>query len=107
MALPPRNPVASLVERQNDNPDLVGVMDDLEIEMPGAVMGRADLADGIDIEQIEDGGVIVDFDPDMARMAGEEDFSANLAEFMDDGELGMLASDLIAQYESARDSRMD
>ena len=107
MALPPRNPVASLVERQNDNPDLVGIMDDLDIEMPGAVMGRADLADGIDIEEIEDGGVIVDFDPEMARMAGEEDHTANLADFMDDGELGMLASDLMAQYESARDSRMD
>ena len=107
MALSPKNPVASLIERQNDNPDLAGVMDDLEIEMPGATMGRADLADGIDIEEVEDGGVIVDFDPEMARMAGEEDFFANLAEFMDDSELGMLSSDLLSQYESARDSRMD
>lgn len=56
--------------------------------------------------QTEDGGVIVDFNPE-----GEDDTSArhddNLAEFCDDECLRRLASELVGDYEADKSSRAD
>ena len=51
----------------------------------------------------DDGGVVIDFRP-----SSEEEsvpFDANLAEYMDEGELSLLSSDLIAAYDEDRASR--
>ncbi len=61
-----------------DEPDL-----EIEIVNPDAVSIETD-----------DGGVIIDFDPDMGPM-GAEIHDANLAEFIDEGELYGIATDLI------------
>jgi len=107
MGLRPRNPVASFVERENDDPQIPEMETDLEIEMPGTVMGSQDAVDGIDFIEDEDGGVIVDFDPRAMSMSEGGDFFANLAEDMDMGDLGAISSDLMSQYTAARDSRGD
>jgi len=63
----------------------------------------------IETTETEDGGVVVDFSGEMAEeITGEdEDFSANLAEFMDDGDLDSIASELIGDYMSDKESRRD
>ena len=107
MALPPRSPTASFVERENDDPQIAGLSDDLDIEMPGSRMSRMEYSEGIEIEEGEDGGVVVDFDPEAAKDDRDAEFYENLAETMDDGDLGMVANDLLSQYDSARSSRED
>ena len=107
MALPPRSPTASFVERENDDPQIAGLSDDLDIEMPGSRMSRMEYSEGIEIEEGEDGGVVVDFDPEAAKDDRDAEFYENLAETMDDGDLGMVANDLLSQYDSAKSSRED
>ena len=53
----------------------------------------------------EDGGMIIDFDPD--AFDPSSDFFANLAEEMSEDDLQMLASELVGQYQGDRDSRND
>ena len=52
-----------------------------------------------------DGGMIIDFDPDV--MEGQVAHDDNLAEFIDAGELRAVSSELVSAYESDRDSRSD
>ena len=111
MAIPPRNPPVSFMERTR-SPETdearADMMADLEIEMPGSVVDlERPLPEGIEIEMEEDGGVTVDFDPDEGNGAVDAEFSANLAELMDDGDLGVLSNDLMAQFDSAKGSRGD
>jgi hypothetical protein len=60
--------------------------------------------DSITIES-EDGGMIIDFDPDES-LAGDE-FDSNLAEFMDDQDLTRLSSELVGAFLSDKGSRKD
>ena len=64
------------------------------------------LPEGIEIITEDDGGVTLDFDP-MVNREREDDFYANLAEFMDDRELGSVANDLREKYQANKSSRHD
>jgi hypothetical protein len=104
MALPPS---VSFVERENDDPTLRQSEIDLDVAMPGSLMAsRVPFVEGIEIVEEDDGGVTVDFDPRDEEI-DEGDFGRNLAEDLDIGELGATASDLMAQYDSAKESRGD
>ena len=83
MGLPP----LSIDDIQQDDNPAVEIM----IENPD------DVEIGID-------GLTIDLMPDEETA---EDFGANLAEYMDEGELGKLASDLISEYESDVSSRKE
>ena len=54
-------------------------------------------------EMTEDGGMIIDFDPDAIDPSG--DFFANLADEMSEDALKKLGTELIGQYQGDRDSR--
>ncbi len=54
----------------------------------------------------EEGGMVIDFDPNAPELMGVQ-HDSNLAEFMGDGDLDSLASELVAQFESDRQSRAD
>jgi len=54
----------------------------------------------------EEGGMVIDFDPNAPELMGVQ-HDSNLAEFMSDGDLDALASELVAQFESDRQSRAD
>jgi hypothetical protein len=72
--------------QQDDTPAIEIMIDDPE-----------DVEIGID-------GMMIDLMPDGDEA---EEFGENLAEYMDDGELGKLADDLISEYESDVASRKD
>jgi hypothetical protein len=105
MALPP---TASFVERENDSPEFAQAAVDLDVESLGRTMdARRPFVEGIEIEEEDDGSVVVDFDPE-GDFGGEDGaFDRNLAEEMDRGDLGSVSNDLLSQYESAKESRGD
>ena len=105
MALPP---TASFVERENDSPELAQAAVDLDVESLGRTMdARRPFVEGIEIEEEDDGSVVIDFDPE-GDFGGEDGaFDRNLAEEMDRGDLGSVSNDLLSQYESAKESRGD
>ena len=96
--------MVSLVEKQGMGPD-EEVTEELEIE---ALVSDVpiDIPEDIEITAEEDGGVTLDFDP-MAAMRGSGEFYENLAEQMDDRELGTIAGDLLSEYESNKASRSE
>lgn len=59
------------------------------------------------VTETEDGGVIVDFGSGMEDSEGATDHDANLAEFMDDSDLGSVASDLVDGYLADQNSRKE
>lgn len=60
---------------------------------------------GVAIEVIEDGGVLINFDPTFEDNAPE--FYSNLAEYMDDQPLDALGFELVDKYKGDKDSRKD
>jgi hypothetical protein len=96
------------VPSQMDEADLAA---EIEIELPGSMEDdRFQMMDetggDIEITQMDDGGVEVDFDPSDQR--GEnEDFYANLAEEMPDRELQRISGELLSEYDSNNESRSE
>jgi hypothetical protein len=82
---------------------------DIEVAAPGTFVGSVNeiIPEGIEIEEQEDGGVIIDLDPLAMVGAGGGDFYANLAEELDDRELGGLASELLGDFEANKSSRSE
>ena len=54
----------------------------------------------------EEGGMIIDFDPNTSGLMGVE-HGSNLAEYMDERDLDSLASELVGQFDADRMSRAD
>ena len=77
-------------EGQGDEPDL-----EIEILNPEAVS-----------IETEDGGMVIDFDPDFTP-EGAVSHDANLAEYIDDSDLQGIASDLLGSFKSDKESRAD
>ena len=99
--------VTPMVERlTGDAPVEITVEEQVEIALPGALNNAPREGLDIEIEQTEDGGVIVDFDPG-ANSVDESDFNRNLADEMDMGQLGAVANDLLSEYDSNKSSRQD
>lgn len=96
----------SLMDRNDVDEDLAAqrYMDDMEIAAPGSLMVSEDMPEGIEIEFDAEGGATIDFEPEEE---GSGEFYANLAEEVDDRELGALSSDLMGQYEANKASRSD
>ena len=59
------------------------------------------------VTEMDDGSMVVDFDPMAEEGMGDDSFESNLAEFIDENELSALASDLVSQFESDKESRSD
>ena len=103
---------SSLMERnvpsQIDPEDLAA---EIELELPGSMdMGPAGLEDyddgQIEIVEMDDGSVEVDFDPTDDRGASD-DFYANLAEELPERELGRIAGELLGEFDANKASRQD
>ena len=57
--------------------------------------------------QTEDGGVVLDFTGEVAEELTGPDHDSNLADFIDESELHSMASELISDFNSDRESRAD
>jgi hypothetical protein len=62
--------------------------------------------DSISMET-EDGGVVIDFEGSLAEDLIGPDHDSNLAEFIEESELESMASELVSDFESDRESRSD
>jgi hypothetical protein len=86
----PATPVEGTIEQEPQDQELT-----IAIENP----------DSLAIET-EDGGMIIDFDPNAKEM-GNVEFDSNLAEFIDDDVLQELGSKLVGDYNGDKDSRSE
>ena len=59
------------------------------------------------LTEMDDGSMVVDFDPSAMEGMQEDEFHSNLAEFVEDGELDSMAKDLISKFDSDKSSRSD
>lgn len=103
--------LSSLMDGSSMEPEISGKDMELDIEIaaPGTFMASASemLPEGIEIEEEEDGGVTVDFDPMALIGIDGGDFYRNLAEELDDRELGQLSSELLGDFEANKSSRSE
>ncbi len=74
--------------------------------MPDIEIAVADPADAVSIE-LEDGGVVIEFGDSESEGEEDSDHDANLAELLEDSELGTLANELIDGYLADRNSRKE
>lgn len=74
-------------------------------EMSGAMEIEIVNPESVSIET-EDGGLMFDFDPE-SEMSDEVAFDANLAEYLEEQDLAMLASELVGLFRSDKESRSD
>ena len=83
--------------------------DDFEMGPRGFSVAEEDMpSDEPTLTETEDGGMLVDFDPEgLSTGGGGESFESNLAEHIEDGELNSIASDLISKFNSDKSSRGD
>tara|TARA_R110000824_G_scaffold4601_1_gene22133 strand:- start:1733 stop:4258 length:2526 start_codon:yes stop_codon:yes gene_type:complete len=83
--------------------------DDFEIGSEGFTVAEKDVPlDGPMLTEMEDGGMLVDFDPVGPSVNGDgASFESNLAEHIEDGELNSIALDLISKFDSDKSSRGD
>tara|TARA_R110000824_G_scaffold179963_2_gene360326 strand:+ start:1766 stop:4252 length:2487 start_codon:yes stop_codon:yes gene_type:complete len=105
MALPPR-PMGTLVDTgaMQGGPDEMLPSVDVPVDMP------EDFSGGAEVIQNADGSAIVQSLADMIQEAEAEapmEHEANLAEYLDDGYMGELSSELRSSYEDDQTSRAD
>jgi len=96
------------VPSQLDTDDLAA---EVELELPDSsnvVMADIEATDvgSIEISPEDDGGVIIDFDPQDQR-GKSDDFYMNLAEEIPDRELARISSDLLGEFDANKASRQE
>ena len=83
------------------NPDLT-VEEDVQIGIKENPFGE-EIDAAIEIEETEEGGAVIDFDPTARPL--EAGFADNLSEFLDEGVLGKIATDIVGEVKADRESR--
>ena len=94
------------IDRSLDN---LFTQDDFDMSPEGLVVVEEEMGvpDESLLTEMDDGSMVVDFDPtaDLGGVATE--FDSNLAEAIDDNELRTIAVDLIGKFDSDKSSRSD
>jgi len=83
--------------------DLEILNTDVDIALPDAMQSGGDVS----VDMLEDGGAEIDFDPDAGGIEGGEEHEANLSEFMDDGAMTAVSSELLQNYDEYKSSRAE
>ena len=89
MAIEPRTPIDGTIEQEPEIDDI-----SITIENPESVA-----------VETEDGGMIIDFDPQQEQ--DPSSFDSNLVNFISDDDLDKIGSDLINAYSMDKDSRKE
>lgn len=103
-----RSPIGGLMDRNVPSQlDMADLEAELELEIPDSreTPLMLDGDEEIEIVEEDDGGVLVDFDP--SEEFDDMDFGANLAEVMDDRELGAISSELLGEFDANKASRQE
>ena len=81
--------------------------DDFEMGPQGFTVVEEEIpSDEPTLTETEDGGMLVDFDPEGISVNGDSSsFESNLAEHIEDGKLNSIAMDLISKFNSDKSSR--
>ena len=90
-------PLGGLFSQDDFDMGPEGLMVAEEEEIPGDSL----------ITELEDGGIEIDFDPTADVGSIETEFDSNLADVIDDSELRTIGIDLIAKFDSDKNSRSD
>ena len=93
------------IDKVNDLTKTTNVVDP-SVEVAIAEREANDPTD-INIEMMEDGGAEIDFDPETAQVESGLPFDANLVDFLDDGVLKEVASDMQDSYDDFKSGRSD
>ena len=94
------------VPSQLDEDDLRA---EIEVELPNSqldFMSNFDQDEPIEVIEMDDGGVTVEFDPEEVR-TDDGEFDANLAEFIPDRELSRISSELLEEFDANKSSRQE
>jgi hypothetical protein len=89
--------------QKGEPPELEIIKKETEVEIDGQPIPTPE---GLEIQMDEEGGAILDFDP-MSAIPEEVEFYSNLAEVIDDRDLGELADELMGDFESDKSSRKE
>ncbi len=89
------------IERQPATPIDGTVEQDLEADISIEIENPESVA-----IETDDGGMIIDFDPN-AMEVGDQGFDSNLADFMDDDVLNEIGNELVSAYNGDKESRAD
>ena len=97
------------VPSQLDEDDLRA---EIEVELPNSQLDfisnfdQDEPSESIEVIEMDDGGVTVEFDPEEVR-TDDGEFGANLAEFIPDRELARISSELLEEFDANKSSRQE
>ena len=77
--------------------------EEIQLEPDQTVKSNPD----VELMENEDGSADVNFDPNAPIDTTNIPHDANLADYIEDNDLGRLSNDLLAEFESDKDSRKD
>jgi hypothetical protein len=82
--------------------------DDFEMGPEGMLVAEEEEIPGDSLTtELEDGGVLIEFDPMSEMMGMEDQFDSNLADLMEEDDLQTLGYDCISKFDSDKSSRSD
>ena len=99
-----REPIASIMDKVPTQLDEDELRAELNIELPEAIDDDL-MSPEVEVTLEDDGGVVVDFDPNVGGPEGE--FGENLAEQLSDTELGRISGELTGEFEENKSSRQE
>jgi len=106
MAIKSRMPASGAIEKAiealNDGLEISG--GGTEVQLPNK---QVNLDPNVEITELPDGGAEINTDPNAPVDQSQIPFDANLAEYLEEGDLQKLSDKLIGSYESDKQSRKD
>ena len=102
-----------MAKNQNNNIDkaMQALQGALELEPEGVEISPpekvVDFDTDVELTDLPDGGAEVNFNPNAPIDQSQIPFDANLADYIEEGDLNKLAVDLIGNFESDKDTRKD
>ena len=98
-----REPIASLMDKIPSQINIQDMKDEVDVEITDSLEDLS--SPEVEVTLEDDGGVVVDFDPNVGGPEGE--FGENLAEQLSDTELGRISGELTGEFEENKSSRQE
>ena len=98
-----REPIASLMDKIPSQINIQDMKDEVDVEITDSLEDLS--SPEVEVTLEDDGGVVVDFDPNVGGPEGE--FGDNLAEQLSDAELGRISGELTSEFEENKSGRQE